>query len=89
MQNAGENDRYGHAIVQIGGQYFDPTLQPLNCNGVQYWLGKTYTLRQLIQAMLDAPDVAKTAGGFIATPPAMRRDGTIVLTELPTELPRG
>lgn len=75
--------RYGHAIVNLRGEYFDPTLQIRGFPSLRYWVNSEYTkkdLRNLVRAKF--PNVEAVRGHIEVYPPALKSDGTIVFDEI-------
>ena len=75
----GGGRRYGHALVKIGGKYYDPTLQPQNRQQLQYWLHQEFTKNEVRQlALANQAKVKKVNGGAVVYPPALKSNGDVV-----------
>ncbi|MBU6958016.1 hypothetical protein KRR23_09730 [Pseudomonas sp. CVAP len=76
-------EKLGHAVIKIGDNYYDPTLEPQNVRPVRYWLHTEFSkseVRDFVRAQHE--HIIKTNGGIEIYPPSLRVDGKIVCEEI-------
>jgi len=72
--------RQGHAILQIAGRYYDPTLGPQSLvSGTKYTFWEAFNRRRLLAFIREHHRGApRNAGGEVeVTPPVLHQDGTV------------
>ncbi|SDT18965.1 hypothetical protein [Pseudomonas granadensis] len=76
-------EKLGHALIKIGDNYYDPTLEPQNVRAVKYWLHTEFSKEEVRDFVLaQHKDVIKIGNGIEIYPPSLTVDGKIVCEEI-------
>ena len=75
-QRVGEA-KVGHALIKVGGKYYDPTLGSQDITNVTYYAHTEFSAQGLRDFIKSSQNISVSNGGAQAYPPALLADGSI------------